>query len=99
MTEHKDLYLKLGEALLSMYTDVGLREPLDMRTRTNLKEHAFVLLRTYPQFVATEVVCDETNNPPSVVEDRNCVLDVWVELDGQEGAHFCVSVQGCTINV
>lgn len=97
MTEYKDLYLKIGEELLTLYMEVVVQEINDPITQIDLATKVETLLTTNPLVTRTKVVCDNTNNPQSVIDSKDCVLDAWIEIEGKQGAQFCLSMHGCIV--
>jgi hypothetical protein len=65
---------------LQVAYDQQVGEPLDEITREAVAARMSVILKSH-NIRKGCVVCDATNNPPSVIAAHDLVADVWIELD------------------
>lgn len=101
---HRRLLLKIKETLENVYLNFiedNVYEPLDKITRHKLqwamKEALDYYHASTRQVYDFAVICDESNNPPAVIDHSNLpVVDVWLKLTKSvQGYHLTI---GPTIN-
>lgn len=68
------------------FTEIEFNDGVTRSAITKILVDHFSSLR--PQFV---VVCDETNNPPDVVDTNNLFIDVYEKQEDGIVLHFCTS--------
>lgn len=53
----------------------------DASTRKYIKETMEIHLKSIKEIVEYNVICDETNNSPNVIDNNDLVLDWYIKLD------------------
>lgn len=75
-----DINRKITEAYFSYWNGTRFNNAV---TRKEAAQRIETILATIPEVAESKVVCDEQNNPPSVVDSHSLELDVFFRFEGK----------------